>query len=156
MKQAKIQDYRDKQKIKKIFVNAFNADLDNMVERSLELPTSFTSKAPHVDLGEATQCFNRGFFNASVALSRATLEQVLKNKLSINEREVVDLSCLIKLATAQKVLKNNLKSEAIKIQKWGNAYIHNTKKKDTKYTQQKNRSKEVLLSIKKIIEALYP
>lgn len=156
MARIQVSDNCDPVKIKKIFTHEFNARVNKMVRRSLELPTSYTSNAPQVYLGEATECFIHGFFNASIALSRATLEQILKYKLNIDKREIVDLSCLIKLATAQKLLSDEPKSIAIKVQKWGNAYIHDTAKKDPEYKKQKNRSKEVLLSVKKIIETLYP
>jgi len=156
MAKIKVLDIRDPIKIKKIYTNEFNARVDKMVKRSLELPTSYTSNAPQSHLGEATECFIHGFFNASIALSRTTLEQVLKNKLNIDKSEIIDLTCLITLATAQKLLSDELKSSAIKVQKWGNAYVHDTTKKDPEYTKQKSRSKEVLLSVKKIIETLYP
>ena len=63
----------DRNKIKRIVVNEFNSRVDKMVERSLELPTTYTSNAPRLNLGEATECFIHGFFNASIALSRTTL-----------------------------------------------------------------------------------
>lgn len=143
------------EKLRKIFIDEFNVKLEKMVERSLELSTTYTKNAPYIYLGEATECFINGFFNASIALSRATLEQVLKHKLNINKSEIIDLTCLIKLATSQQLLSNNLKSNAIKIQKWGNIYIHDTGKKDVNYQKQKRRSKEVLLALKKTIEELY-
>lgn len=155
-RQIKISDNRDPQKIKKIYTDEFNARVDLFVKRSLELPTSFIANAPFTNLGEATECFIHGFFNASIALSRTTLEQALKHKLSLNEAEIISLECLIKLGTSQELLTKELRSEAMKIQKWGNAYMHGTKRKDIQYKQQKDRSKEVLLSLKKIIEAFYP
>lgn len=151
-----VSNNRDLVKTKKIFTDEFNAGVDKMVKRSLELPTTYTSSAPYFYLGEATECFIHAYFNASIALSRATLEQSLKHKLGINKSEIIDLTCLIKLANAQKLLDHNFRSEAIKVQKWGNTYIHDTKKKDSELKKQQNRAKEVLLSVKKIIETLYP
>ena len=156
MRQIQISDQKNADKTKDIFMNAFNAKLPKRVERSLSLPATYTSNAPRINLGEATECFIHGFFNASISLSRTTLEQALKHKLNIDEKEIVSMNCLIKLATAQKLLNNNLEKEAIKIQKWGNIYIHDKKKKDIENYEQESRSKEVLLSVKKIIETLYP
>lgn len=146
---------KNSEKLKKIYVNEFNAELNKMAKRALELPVSYTKNAPQVYLGEATQCFIHGFFNASIALSRATLEQILRHRLGVKKDETINLTCLIKLATAQKLLNSDLRSEAKKIQKWGNVYIHDTQRKDSEYKKIKNRSKEVLLSLKKIIEKLY-
>lgn len=151
-----VSDNHDQVKIKKIFTDEFIAEVDKMVKRSLELPTTYTSNAPFFYLGEATECFIHAYFNASIALSRATLEQSLKHKLGVNKSEIIDLTCLIKLVNAQKLLDHNLRNEAIKVQRWGNTYIHDTKKKDSELKKQKNRAKEVLLSVKKIIETLYP
>lgn len=155
MTKIQVADNRDPIKIKKIFTDEFNATVDKLVKRSLELPTTYTSNAPYFYLGEATECFIHAYFNASIALSRATLEQSLKHKLGVNKSEVIDLTCLIKLASAQKLLNHNLRNEAIKVQKWGNTYIHDTKKKDSELKKQQNRAKEVLLSVKKIIGTLY-
>lgn len=156
MAAMQVSDNRDPVKIKKIFTDEFNSGVDKMVKRSLELPTTYTSNAPYFYLGEATECFIHAYFNASIALSRATLEQSLKHKLGANKSEIIDLTCLIKLANVQKMLDHNLRNEAIKVQKWGNKYIHDTKKKDSELTKQQYRAKEVLLSVKKIIETLYP
>ncbi len=156
MKQVQISNQKDADKINNILINEFNAKISKMVERSLSLPITYASNAPQVNLGEATKCFIYGFFNAAISLSRTTLEQALKHKLNIDKKEIVDMSCLIKLATAQKLFDDDLKSEAIKVQKWGNVYIHDTRKKALENYKQESRSKEVLLSVKKIIETLYP
>ena len=151
-----VSDNRDPVKIKKIFTDEFNARVDKMVERSLELPTTHTFNAPHLNLSESTECLIHGYFDASIALSRTTLEQALKHKLNIQKDEIVGLGCLIKLVTAQGLLGVNLRTEAINVQKVGNSYIHDTKKKDTEHEKQKKRTKEVLLSVKRIVEKLYP
>lgn len=152
----KISDNRNLVEIKKIFTDEFNAGVDKMVKRSLKLPTTYTSNVPYFYLGEATECFIHAYFNASIALSRATLEQSLKHRLGVNKSEIIDMTCLIKLADAQKLLDQNLINEAIKVQKWGNTYIHDTKKKDPELKKQQDRAREVLLSVKKIIGKLYP
>lgn len=153
---GEITGYNDFEKTRKIFADELNDKLDAMVERALELPVSYTSNAPQVYLGEATKCFIHGFFGASIALSRATLEQLLRDKLGVSEDEAVDLRCLIKIAAAKGLLDNNLEGKATSVRKWGNRYIHDTKKKDLKYTERKKRSKDVLLAVKMIIETLYP
>ena len=155
MKHKRISDCRDPDKIKRIFTEDFNARVDKMVERSLELTPSYTLNAPSLNLGEATECFIHGYFGASIALSRTTLEQTLKHKLNIRKDEIVSLDCLIKLVTAQCLLDINLRTKAMNVQRCGNTYIHDTKKKDTEHEKQKKRAKEVLLSVKRIVEKLY-
>lgn len=142
-------------KQKRHFINAFNAELPKIVERSLSLPITYTSNACPINLGEATQCYNHGYFNASISLSRTTLEQALKHKLNIDKKEFIGMNRLIELATTQKLLDDKLKGEAIKVQKWGNVYIHDLEKKDQQNYKQENRSKKVLLAVKKIIKTLY-
>jgi len=144
------------EKLKKTYINEFNAQLPKMVERALEIPISYTENTPlQLCLGEATQCFICGFFDASIVLSRATLEQILKHRLGIEKSETVKLDYLIKLATVRKLLSNDLRSKAIKIQKWGNIYIHSVDKKDIRHHIKKNRAKEVLLALKEIVVVLY-
>ena len=79
MAKIKVLDIRDPIKIKKIYTNEFNARVDKMVKRSLELPTSYTSNAPQSHLGEATECFIHGFFNASIAIDLLSLSRLIKN-----------------------------------------------------------------------------
>lgn len=149
-------DCRDSKKIKQIFTNEFNAKVDKMVDRSRELTTTFTKNAPSMYLGEATECFIYGFFNAAIALVRATLEQILRDKLGIKPDEDRKLSDLIDMTYDKKIIDTNLRSKAIKIRKWGNRYLHPSSKRDLSHSKQKRRAKEVLVALKEIIENLYP
>jgi len=139
----------------KIFRNEFNAKVAGMVKRSHSLPISYTLNAPSNLLGDATECFINGFYNASIALSRATLEQLLKHRLATPKNKVVDLDDLIIEAATKGLRDINYKSSATKIRKWGNVYIHDLQKRDLKKSEQEKRAKEVLLAVKKIIELLY-
>ena len=141
--------------VKRIYVNEFNHQLGILVKRALSLPVSYTLNAPANYLGEATQAYIHGFSNASIALSRATLEQLLKHRLATPKNKVVDLDNLIIEAATKGLLDINYKSSATKIRKWGNVYIHDLQKKDPKKSEQEKRAKEVLLAVKKIIELLY-
>lgn len=141
--------------IRHIYFNEFNHRVDKMVKRSLSLPVSYTLNAPDCYLGEATVAYIHGLYNASIALSRATLEQLLKNKLEIPKNTYTDLDDLIIEAAAKGFLDQNYKSAATKIRKWGNIYLHDLSKKDTNKINQEKRAKEVLLAVKKIIELLY-
>lgn len=141
--------------IRNIYMNEFNHRVDKMVKRSLSLPVSYTFNAPDCSLGEATEAFIHGLYNASIALSRVTLEQLLKSKLKIPKNTYTDLDDLIIEAATKGLLDQNYKSAATKIRKWGNVYLHDLSKKDTNKTDQEKRAKEVLLAVKKIIELLY-
>lgn len=148
-------DCRDPKKIKQIFTNEFNTKVDKMVGRSCELTTTFTKNAPSMYLGEATECFIHGFFNAVIALVRATLEQILRDKLCVKPDEDHKLSDLINTAYSKKIIDTNLRSKAIKIRKWGNRYLHPSSKRDLSYSKQKRRVKEVLVALKEMVEYLY-
>lgn len=141
--------------IRKIYLNEFNQRLDKMIKRSLSLPVSYTLNAPENYLGEATEAYIHGLYNSSIALSRATLEQLLKSTLKIPKSTFTDLDDLIREAATGGFLDLNYKSAATKIRKWGNVYLHDLTRKDVNKSEQEKRAKEILLSVKKIIELLY-
>lgn len=98
-------------------------------------------------LRESTRCWLYGFHGASVALSRACLEDTLRNALSVVPG--VSLESLIEEASRCGLLDECMVKIAHTIRKVGNKFLHgqNTSEAD---------SREALDGVRSIVEQVFP
>lgn len=124
-----IQDDMDDDFIGNAFENEVWKDLDNIIDRFKKLRKSFikTKASDKVKdmLGEATRCYVYGFNQAAVALCRAVLDYLLKEKLGKKEDEEYKLSDLIREARNKHILSRDaIKTKAWNVMEIGNKIMH--------------------------------
>ncbi|MBW1793062.1 MAG: DUF4145 domain-containing protein [Deltaproteobacteria bacterium] len=112
-----------------VFENEVLEDRDNIIDRFKNLRKSFiktklSDKIKDI-LGEATRCYVYGFNQATVALCRAALDYLLKEKLGKKEDEEYRLSDLIREARKERILsKDTMKKKAWNVNEIGNQVMH--------------------------------
>lgn len=107
-------------------------DAPKLVQRTLQLETIATQEIPLTDvtfyLQEATRCYIYGFWAASVALSRAALEQALKEavtKASGSPTFEAKLSKLVESAQRLRLADPATLSLVDQVRMAGNRAVHN-------------------------------
>ena len=107
------------------------SEVPRMVSRALQLEPMSIERSPGADenayLREATRCYLYGLFNASVALSRSALEQVLSSKIPkpLQAAGEDSLQALIKIARSS-ILKQatGICDRADGIRRKANGIVH--------------------------------
>jgi len=129
--QEMIQDdiMQDDDFIGEAFENEVWKDRDNIIDRFKKLTKSFIKTKPSDKvkdiLGEATKCYVYGFNQAAVALCRAALDYLLKEKLGKKEDEEHKLSDLIREARKDGLLsKDKMKKKAWNVKEIADRVMH--------------------------------
>jgi hypothetical protein len=93
-------------------------------------------------LRESTRCWLYGFHGASVALSRACLEDALKARLPAGDRTTSELKTLIDVANRRQLLDDCMAEVAHTVRKAANKFLHgqNITEKDSRETLDATRS----------------
>jgi hypothetical protein len=93
-------------------------------------------------LRESTRCWLYGFHGASVALSRACLEDALKARLPAGDRATSELKTLIEAANRRQLLDDCMAEVAHTVRKAANKFLHgqNITEKDSRETLDATRS----------------
>ena len=93
-------------------------------------------------LRESTRCWLYGFHGASVALSRACLENALKERLPAGDRAASQLESLIDAANRGRLLDDCMAELAHTVRKAANRFLHgqNITEKDSRETLDATRS----------------
>jgi len=115
--------------IGEVFENEVWKDRDNIIDRFKKLRKSFIKTKPSDKvksiLAEVTKCYLYGFNQAAVALCRAAVDYLLKEKLGKKEDEVHKLSDLIREARNQGFLsKDKMKKKAWNVKEIGDQVMH--------------------------------
>lgn len=115
--------------IGEVFENEVWKERDNIIDRFKKLRKSFIKTKPSDKvkdiLAEATKCYVYGFNQAAVALCRAAVDYLLKEKLGKKEDEEHKLSYLIREARNEGFLsKDKMKKKAWNVKEIGDRVMH--------------------------------
>ncbi len=115
--------------IAQVFEDEVWKELDNIIDRFKKLRKSFIKAKPSDKvkdiLNEATRCYLYGFNQAAIALCRAELDYLLKEKLGKKEDEEHKLSCLIREGRKKGLLSSNkMKKKAWNVKEIGDKVMH--------------------------------
>ena len=112
-----------------VFEGEVSKKRDNIIDRFKKLRKSFVKAKPSAKvkdiLNEATRCYVYGFNQAAIALCRAALDYLLKEKLGKKEDEEHELSCLIREARKKRLLSSDkMRQKAWKVNEIANQVMH--------------------------------
>lgn len=126
----------DPERVATIFDDFYTRDflkkVENIVDRTMKLsamaPKATPDSGVNLFLREASRCLIHGFWNSSVALSRAALElalkQQLKSRLAGHIPTEDDLQWLLEYANQFKVIDDARFELGDKVRKTGNKVLH--------------------------------
>ena len=111
------------------FENEIWGDRDNIIDRFKKLRKSFIKKKSSDKvrdmLSEATRCYVYGFNQATIALCRAALDYLLKEKLRKKAEDKCELSDLIREARNKRILSTDaIRKKAWNVLENGNNVMH--------------------------------
>jgi hypothetical protein len=126
----------------------------SLVRRTLRLSAlsakDSPSKQTNLYISEASRTFIRGFFNTSVVLSRAALEQGLEERLGAQgDGEDVELARLIKDARKWNLLSATSATFAFDLKKRSNGVLHESPIRD------EEAALEVLIGVRSVLEEIF-
>jgi len=149
-------------KMDEIFAVELLAKLDPLVQRTMEIRGIFADDEPPKNirkyLAEATRCYLYGFYQACIALCRATIEAVLELKLRdkgwnismiVGDKKGEILSAMIRVAREKGIIDENMYNYAHSIRKKGNFCLHQRQI----YTSKK--ALECIRNTREILEFIY-
>jgi hypothetical protein len=145
-----LEDSLDSYYVRKVLKEA-----PKLVQRTLQLETMATQEIPLTDgafyLREATRCYIHGFWAACVALSRAALEQALKEavaKATGTSASEYKLSKLVESARALRLADPAVLSLAEQVRIAGNRTVHNK-------ASNQREAWDTLIAVRAVMLALY-
>ena len=115
-----------------LYTREFLKKVENIVDRTMKLsavaPKATPDSGVNLFLREASRCLIHGFWNSSVALSRAALELGLKQQLKSRLAGLIptedDLQWLLEYANQFKVIDDARFELGDKVRKTGNKVLH--------------------------------
>jgi uncharacterized protein DUF4145 len=115
-----------------LYTRDFLAKAKNVVERTILLtamtPKATPDRAVNLYLREATRCYIFGFWDSSVALSRATLELALKHRLKDKLGRLTptddDLKLLLEVARKTRLIDDAHHGMGDQVRRDGNRVLH--------------------------------
>jgi len=130
------------------------SDLPDIVRRFLRLSPALVGRIPSAEvstyLREATRCFLHGFFQGSIALSRAALEAGINEHLAVQLGTVPRVDLIDKLRHVERsgVLNPQLGNDAHVVRKLGGAVLH-------KSPGTENAAYDALVKTRTVLTKLY-
>lgn len=134
------------------YTRSFLEDVPKMVERTLKLsqlhPGEMPTGATNTYLLEATRCYIFGLWQATIALSRAALEEGLRERVeAVTGKSPTKLSDILKVATDWGLLRGEASKLASNVKLAGDRVLHGRPSNDKESWQTLSASRKVLLSL---------
>jgi hypothetical protein len=111
-----------------LYVRRLLAQIPKMARRTTHLAPIIVEVSPQKPtrhyLKEATRAYVFGFWPSCIAMSRAAVEQALRERLGKAESESVECGLLLKEAVWRGMLDQSAASLAAKVQLEGNRWLH--------------------------------